>query len=248
MASTAEATNLTEQHRRRQLALRAATIRDLLTIWQAFSVENMAATWPAVETALVALIQARWAVSAGMAAAYYGEFRAAEGFTDPFVPRVAPVPSALEVAVPLRIAGPRSAGKLIALARPDAAAVTLTNVAGEVSRQTLNGGRATILDTIDADPVALGYARVTDGDPCAFCAMLASRGFVYKSKQTATVDRSGQKYHKKCACGAEPTFDRGSALPGKAQEFAETWKQAKRKARQSGDRPDIEFRRLIENR
>lgn len=248
MASTPEAAALTEAHRRGQLALRAATLQDFLTIWRAFAIGDIAGTWPAVEAALVALIQARWAVSAGLAASYYQQFRAAEGVTDDVVTRLAPVPSVAEIAGPLQIIGPKQAGRLVALARPDAAAVTLTNVAGEVSRQTLNGGRTTILDTADADPVALGYARVTDGNPCSFCALLASRGPVYRTERAAKLDRSGEKYHRKCGCSAEPVFDRNAAWPGKGREYAEIYKQAKRNARKSGDDVTIEFRRLIEGR
>ena len=229
--------------------LRAATLRDLLTIWRAFQVDDIAGSWPTVETALVALIQARWAVSAGLAAAYYGEFRAAEGVTGPLTPIVVPPPSPAEVTTSLRIIGPGAAGRLVALARPDAAAVTLTNVAGDVSRQVLNGGRETILGSIDRDPTALGYARVTDGNPCAFCALLASRGPVFRSVKTATVARDGAKYHRKCGCSAEPVFTRDQPWPGKGREFADLWKQAKRTARtEDGLTPAVAFRRAIEGR
>jgi len=249
VASTAVATALTERHRRRQLALRAATLKDMLTIWRAFQVDDIAGTWPTVETALVALIQARWAVSAGLAAAYYGEFRTAEGVTGPLTPTVVPPPLPAEVVRSLRIVGPAAAGRLVALARPDAAAVTLTNVAGDVSRQVLNGGRETLLGSVDRDPVALGYARVTDGKPCAFCAMLASRGPVYRSNARATVARDGAKYHRACGCTSEPVFSREQPWPGKGREFADLWKQAKRTARgEDGLTPAVAFRRAIEGR
>jgi len=249
VASTAAGVTLTERHRRQQLALRAATLKDLLTIWRAFQIGDIAGTWPMVETALVALIQARWAVSAGLAAAYYGQFREAEGVTGPLTPAVVPPPPAAEVVTSLRIVGPAAAGRLVALARPDAAVVALTNVSGDVSRQVLNGGRETILGSIDRDPTALGYARVTDGKPCAFCAMLASRGPVYRSNARATVARDGAKYHRACGCTSEPVFTRDQPWPGRGREFADLWKQAKRTARsEDGLTPAVAFRRAIEGR
>lgn len=46
------------------------------------------------------------------------------------------------------------------------------------------------------------YARVPmGGETCAFCLMLASRGFVYSSASTAG---EGVHYHKSCRCKAVP--------------------------------------------
>lgn len=247
MASTAEGTALTDLHRRQQLALRAATLRDLLTIWRAFSIDDIKGTWPQVETALVALIQARRAISAGLAATYYDRFRAAEQVDGSVVPLISRTPSAAEVALPLRIYGPAGAGRLLAAARTDAAAVTLTNLAGEVSRQTMNGGRETILNTVVRDGKGLGYLRVTAASPCAYCAMLSARGPIYVTQESALGSGSA-KYHRSCGCTAEPVFDRDQPWPGRGREFEQTWKQAKARASESGDRIDVEFRRLIEGR
>ena len=45
------------------------------------------------------------------------------------------------------------------------------------------------------------WRRVTDGQPCGFCAMLASRGPVYGSAQKAG---AGNAYHGRCGCTVEP--------------------------------------------
>ena len=56
------------------------------------------------------------------------------------------------------------------------------------------------------------YARVpTSSNPCAFCVMLASRGFVYTSKKSAL--GSMTRYHDHCSCRAVPSFD-GTGLEG----------------------------------
>lgn len=51
----------------------------------------------------------------------------------------------------------------------------------------------------------LRYARVPSGrETCAFCFMLSSRGFVYRSEQTAG---HAHAYHENCDCVIVPGFD-----------------------------------------
>lgn len=102
---------------------------------------------------------------------------------------------------------------------PDQAArVALVEASGAASRQIFEGGRKAMLTVIDRDDVALGWARVTDSDPCYFCAMLASRGPVYGSRRQA-----GFEAHDHCGCTAEPVFSRDAAWPGRGREFQQLW-------------------------
>jgi hypothetical protein len=101
------------------------------------------------------------------------------------------------------------------VARPNTA---LTTTLGTASRIVLDGGRTTTLDTMKADPVAVGWYRVTDDDPCAFCALLASRGVVYKE------DTVGFEAHNQCACYGMAAFSRDVELPKVAQEAADVYR------------------------
>lgn len=68
------------------------------------------------------------------------------------------------------------------------------------------GGRETIMRAAKHDPSKPRYARVPSGaKTCAFCAMLASRGFVY-----ADEDKAGAlgQYHKDCHCEIVPSWDK----------------------------------------
>lgn len=67
-------------------------------------------------------------------------------------------------------------------------------------KHSLNG---TITKNVERDSTrGVRYARVPmGGETCAFCLMLASRGFVYKSADTAG---EGAHYHKSCRCKAVP--------------------------------------------
>ncbi len=57
--------------------------------------------------------------------------------------------------------------------------------------------RTTIADSAIAS--GGGWARVPQGKTCDFCLMLASRGAIYESKETAR-GRKGKRYHRKCDC------------------------------------------------
>ncbi|SHT11530.1 Uncharacterised protein [Mycobacteroides abscessus subsp. abscessus] len=56
----------------------------------------------------------------------------------------------------------------------------LSNSSGAAIRQAMNGGRNVTGNVVYADRKIIGYARVTDGNPCWFCALLASRGAVFR--------------------------------------------------------------------
>ncbi|WP_405056972.1 hypothetical protein OG474_30060 [Kribbella sp. NBC_01505] len=78
--------------------------------------------------------------------------------------------------------------------------------AAAVERLVQNGARAEIWTNVEHDKRALGYVRYsTTGTPCGWCAMLISRGVVYKSAQSAEYD-DGDKYHDNCHCSALPVF------------------------------------------
>lgn len=95
-----------------------------------------------------------------------------------------------------------------------------TQAAATAQRHVTNTGRSAVVDAVEADERAVAWARRTDGDPCAFCALMASRGAVYKTRNTAGRDSNlglgrqrhkfvGEglfKFHDLCACVAVPVF------------------------------------------
>ncbi|MGZ0151882.1 VG15 protein [Kribbella sp. WER1] len=107
--------------------------------------------------------------------------------------------------------------------RRNARARALVTSVGASVRQMINGSRDTIYNGVRDDSRALGWMRVTDGKPCSFCAMLASRGAVYKSKETAGGSRA---YHDHCSCFPKPLYRADEPLPENAREFLELWKES----------------------
>lgn len=198
MATTLAGSQLTQLHRQRQLGLRAASLRDLLTLWPMFDIEDIDGTWPPLESALLTLIFARHRDSAVLAANYYRAFRLTEGATGTVEPRLADPPNRLLTTATLRLLGPIQAKKNIAARRPRVAETTLTRLTGTVGRQILEGGRKTVTESVKADPQAKGMRRVTSSSPCDFCADLASKDIT-----GADVDFAA---HDHCGCSQEPAF------------------------------------------
>lgn len=88
------------------------------------------------------------------------------------------------------------------------------------------GGR----DAIEQSGKPLGYMRVSDGDPCSFCALILSRGAVFKSELTAGADANDRfagdgmfKFHDNCGCTVLPIYSRTDFMSADAQRFRDLW-------------------------
>src|ERR1039457_6484650 len=62
-----------------QALLAAIAIRDVIQIWQQLNLRDVRSSWPALRTALAALIRDRYGMSVTQAAQYYGQARWAAG-------------------------------------------------------------------------------------------------------------------------------------------------------------------------
>lgn len=125
----------------------------------------------------------------------------------------------------LRITGPVAFKQHMTVSGGDvnaSRAVMAKRMAGSVQRQAMAADRDTTHQTIDANESIVGWRRVSDGSPCSWCAMLISRGAVYKSKRSAetVVGRRGvargagpearaigQSYHDNDGCTAVPLYE-----------------------------------------
>ena len=90
--------------------------------------------------------------------------------------------------------------------------LTIAVLSGAIQRYIAYGGRDAVARNVATDPARPRYARVPAGrTTCAFCTMLASRGFVYHSE--ADAQRRGRnqtqdKYHDDCDCQVVMSWDR----------------------------------------
>lgn len=113
--------------------------------------------------------------------------------------------------------------------------------AGVADWAGVQAGRDTVDFAFQRDRRALAVARGTGPDPCAFCAMLASRGFVYKTKSGATstskeTTRKGndgvfedgdavRKFHLNCHCYPIVRWVDSPDVPELSKKFLADWKK-----------------------
>jgi hypothetical protein len=230
MARTAQGAKLTQAHRAAQLAARAGSLSELVRLWRVVDPTNLKGTIDTFAHAAAILATGGERRSAEISANYYPLFRRVEiGAAGSLV---RPAPSIGIEALAGDIRGAALSGILKArrggLSVPLAADSGLVRVAATLGKLVLNGGRRTLITATENDKQALGYARVTSGDPCAFCRALAGRGAVYKTEKSADFEA-----HDGCACSPEALY-RGSRPPGDSAKYAAEFKAAQVAARKDG--------------
>lgn len=226
MAVTAEGRELTEAHRIAQIDLGEDTIRDVEAAWKLLlDPKRIEATFPDYFETAFAVLDRDHVKSSALASTYLEAFHSAEGFeTKPLDLRHANDLAVEQAMNSLFFTGPvqiRYGVSKMGRTVDHAAEVALSQALRASKRLSLQGGRKTITRTSQATRAIKGVARVTDASPCYFCAMLASRGAVYKSEQTASFNP-----HDGCGCEPEPVYSKKDYMvPGRAQEFSDMWRQ-----------------------
>lgn len=217
-----------------QLAIRARLLKDVTALWPALDKNRLDETFPGWIRGMGLLVRSYHGQSSEAAGVAYRSAR--EQATQSPAPRslvkIAPVPAPEWLDRAFGYSGPGMLQRDVV--KPNSA---LTSTLGTASRIVLDGGRATTIDTVKADPVAKAYYRLTDGDPCAFCGLMASRGPIYKSADTAGVDadkrftgNGAAKFHNDCGCSIVPWFGGVFTLSPAAKEAARVYEN-----RGSGD-------------
>lgn len=227
MADTQQQFALTEQHRQAQLQIRAQALRDFASIWPIWKGDEQSFTdfLAAIQT----LVNVYRRISAAAAAAYYQAFRQVAQASGVAIPELAAEIPAAQIAASLYVTGRDGLRDALAGGQsPEGArATTFVRTSGAVTRHILDAGRQTLIDSVQKDPAAIGWARITDGDPCYFCLTLASRGAVYKSEQTADF-----RAHDHCACTVMPVY-KGTPIPN-LQQWRDTYNAAQNQGEASG--------------
>jgi hypothetical protein len=222
MVSTA-GRQLSAQHRRQQVAIRAAAARDVVQVWEAgFDLSDIDRSWRRMEPAMVAVTSDYRRQSANVASGYFQAFRTAEDAPGGFRPRLAVPPSREVLRYSLGYYGMVVPNQLYRSGRTDVARQAAVQLVGGVSRHVNDGGRHTVLENVGQDRQARGWQRITAGRPCSFCAMIAARGAVF-SADTATFQA-----HDHCQCTAEPVYGRDDSRPEQARQWSQLWNESTR--------------------
>ncbi len=185
-----------------------------------------------VAAAAIPLVQHYSEISALNSADWYDTTRADRGWDDAFIAELAPAPPDDKITSSVNWA-----------LDTDDGVAKLTRVQGVTQKLVTDVGRDTITGAIVADPVAIGFARHASPGACYFCAMLATRGAVYHSLQTAGEDAP---YHDHCHCLPVPIFQGETYHPDEhIKQWNELYKQTT--GPYKGADKIRAFRRALEN-
>jgi hypothetical protein len=182
---------------------------------------RLQATVPPWIEAVAALVGRYSEVSATLAADFYDVEREAAEASGDFTVSLADAPSDEQVNASMRWAA-----KDVWNRAPEAATAPQLEpldirldaafAKADMATQKLvaDVGRETVRQAVRQDREAVAYARVAALGACSFCKLLASRGSVYATAQTAgrdandrfSGDASVVKFHDNCHCGILPVF------------------------------------------
>lgn len=240
-----------QAYRVASLRFRAQYMREFLDLWPILAKEGDLQRWLRLNVALVR----RWQTPSRSLAM---EFLHTQAQIQNVATNPSPVPEmpTEQIVTNLVSRGPVVAKKARLLGMDELHAWEKAEAAAAASggRMVLDGGR----DALKAQK-ALGYMRVSDGDPCYFCAMLVSRGAVYSSEETAgrTANNRFQgpglfKFHDLCGCTCAPIFVRGDFMSEDALKYRDIWEQTFGKAGETNAGNKVtgvdHFRAVLEGR
>jgi len=211
---------LAEGHRIDQVKLTASTQRLLAEVWRrTIDPARLDATFPTYLAAAEQVLGAGRTASHALARRYYMRVASAAG-AEALAVGLAPL-SREAVATSLHATGPALVKSKLAegatLAAAQEAGLAATVAAGK--RIMLDAGREMLVEASRRDPNVQGWARVSDGSPCSFCAMLVSRGPVYGESTVSF------RAHDGCGCGVRLVYrqDADNGWSSQAASLESLW-------------------------
>lgn len=216
------------EHQAAQRALSARLVEQMRPLWDIIRLGAFATTVPQWIEAVVELLQRFARMSGTLAADYYSEERDIAGARGVFVPAPAEIPEG-KAEASLRWATrslwiPEAEDPPPIEERLEKAELLAEGAAQKI---VADAGRDTVADAVTEDPEAIGWARQVDADPCAFCALMATRGAVYRSEETAGraanrrfIGAGDYKFHNFCSCTVIPIL-RGQRW--EPPEYVQEW-------------------------
>lgn len=238
MATTPAGAALTDRFHSIQSLIADRTVNALNNLWMLLTVDGSITESEWVEAA-VSVLRASHGVSERVARGYYQAYRTAELGVYEQVRQFGGRAFLANRAAHRAAAYPAYFRRLIGegVTVEQAGAKAARELTGELVELALDGGRYTVIETVQVDDRAVGWYRVTDSDPCAFCALMASRGAVYKSQSSASF-----RAHWRCNCAAEAAYTRSRYPNDAAKQWGDLYNRSTRGSRD----PLNAFRRAYE--
>lgn len=260
---TVAGSQITEAHRLAQASIARRIAATVLDSFGLIDLADLDATFPSWLRVVAPIIRSGHQESARLGGRYYARLREVEAgpgsFDTPIVAELAQgrLTASMSAVVRARAKTATAGGRAL----DETERTTSQSAARAAHRLTLEGGRDTVTRSISADRRAVGYARVTSGSPCAFCALLASAGARYKSGASFAASDAGfaapasrpipmrssmAKVHDGCSCQLRPIFDEQFDLPEVSVRYRELWDEVSTGT--SSQEALLRFRRRVEGR
>ncbi|MPZ27534.1 MAG: hypothetical protein GEV12_14275 [Micromonosporaceae bacterium] len=214
------ANRLSLAHQAELSALSAVVGQEVRRLAATVDTSDVDAWWRRVLDELLTLVATAFAGSRTLGSRYLRQHAALEGVTaEPVLAQW----NTERAVTALRVTGPVEWKRNLARTGQPAAAdrAMQSTLAGSAQRLAEAGSRETVDATVAGSDLIVGWRRVTDADPCFFCAMLASRGAVYKTAGTAG---AGNPFHDHDQCTVEPLYMRETEPP-EVQRLADLWRE-----------------------
>lgn len=217
--------------------LSALALSELIAFWRDVAGGDPAVTAGLMREFVPALIDTYQPASAELGANFYDDIRSAANVSEPHATVLAPTPKAdavqerigWAVAPLFRKKNAVDHGLIHAGEPAPDPDLTLSRLTSATQLDVANGARDTVELNTSSDRGRPRYARHASANACAFCALMATRGSVYRSAESA-----GKDYHSHCHCVAYPVF------PGEKDEpapYVATWEAAYVDARKKLKQP-----------
>ena len=234
---------LAEAHRIAQLRESAKVEAALAALWRrTIDPDDFERTFVLFREQALPLLQAGISRSQGVADAYLASLYEAKGLPAPPITALRPVDeSYLRGRIGLGAQSIYTASALRRGGDPDALMkAALAGMVGQAKGTMLNAGRQRVQTLGSRD--TRRFARVSDGKPCSFCAMLISRGPVYTAA-TADFRAHAAPRGGTCGCSVRPVLpgDADRGWTPEARRFRAIWNDVA-----EGD--STAFRRVLSGR
>lgn len=179
--------------------------RRMRALWKRLPIDDLGTLEDALYQLYPRLVEESAEVASSAALEWYEKQREAEGVAKAYSP-----------VMPAGLVDENEAAKIVGAAIRDlregtGRARVLARLTDGARKLISDAGRATTQHAAERDPNKPRYARVPTGaETCAWCMLWASRGFVYKSEETAQFKRS----HFKCDCQIVPSWSKKPRIKG----------------------------------
>lgn len=255
-AAPALASYLSVQQQLVQQQIAADVAAGMLLLWPIIAFNSVDATSQPWLHAAMLQVQSGFDRSARVAAEFVQNSLWAvepEALVLPDVPVDFP---AGDVARALMATGPGGVKSRMPAPEEEVMPKALADSTGAGVSKAMDGGRSKVIATVrDMAPArkarrrAIGWARVTDNDPCYFCGLLASQGAFYvredsfKASNAKFVGDGVAKVHDHCRCSLRPVYSTKDDMDERANYFLNQWNDAEPDPSRPGDTKMKAYRR-----